>query len=368
MAPERELNSGSSMSPGRLVLLTVLLAACEHTAPFVPGDYGSDGPFPAVPARLTLNPGTDLTPAWLPGGAGILYSADRLDRRDRDHCIAELPPSGGAIRRWVCRTTAPDDSINVLDNPAVSGDGQLVYVRSAGSLRFGRPLAPSAIQLVLATLDDPGHPTRVLQPIPTGAPGGAIHEAISHIGWLGPSRLIYLEESVRYPRPCSSCAPDTVRTGIELVTLDFAGVTPVLGLVPTTDSASSVAVGATGDTVYFTRNGDSRVYRHAFSSGQTDTVFDFAGAGIARDVTYANGRVVAVVGGDVSYVADSILGASQVDRGGFLHVVTLAGGVETVFGDPSFLFRRPAFAPGGARVVAERWINRSSDLWLLDVP
>jgi hypothetical protein len=325
-----------------------------------------------LPARLTLNPGTDLTPTWLPsgggGGGGILYSADRLDRRDRDHCLAELPPGGGAIRRWACRTTAADDSVNVLDNPAVSGDGRLVYVRSAGSLRLGRPLGPSAQQLVLATLAAPATPIRVLQPIPTGAPGGRIHEAISHIGWLNPTRLIYLEETVRYPRACSSCAADTVRTGIELVTLDFSAATPVLAVVPTTDSASSVAVGATGDTIYFTKNGDSRVYRHAFSSGQTDTVFDFGGAGIARDVAYANGRVVAVVGGDVRYVVDSILGASQVDRGGTLYVVTLAGGAATAFGDPSLLFRRPALAPGGARVVAERWINGSSDLWLLDVP
>ena len=132
--------------------------------------------------------------------------------------------------------------------------------------------------------------------------------------------------------------------------------------------ALALAVGATGDTIYFTRNGDSRVYRHAFSSGQTDTVFDFGFAGIARDVTYANGRVVAVVGGDVIYVVDSILGASQIDRGGPLYVVTLAGGTTTTAGDPSFLFRRPAFAPGGARVVVERWTNGSSDLWLVEVP
>lgn len=353
----------------RLVLLAVLLAACEHSTPFRPGDYGPDGGFgSSPPTRLTLNPGTDLTPTWLSAGGGILYSAERLDRADRDHCLAELPPSGGAIRRWVCRTTTSDDSINVLDNPAVSGDGRVVYVRSSGSLRLGRPLGPSAQQLVLATLATPATPTRVLQPIPTGAPGGRIYEAISHIGWLSPTRLIYLEETVRYPRPCSSCAPDTVRTGIELVTLDFAAATPVLAVVPTTGGASSVAVGATGDTIYFTRNGDSRVYRRAFSSGQTDTVFDFGGAGIARDVAFANGRVVLVVGGDVTYVVDSILGGSQADRGGELHVVTLATGAETIFGDASFRFRRPAFAPGGARVAAERWINGSSDLWLVDLP
>jgi hypothetical protein len=356
------------MNALRLVPFCVLLAACEHAAPFVPEGYGPDGPFPQLPARLTLNPGADVMPAWLPGGAGILYSAERRDRADRDHCLAELPPTGGTIRRWVCRTALSDDSVNALDDPAVSGDGRVVYVRSSAPLRFGRPLGPATQQLVLATLDAPGVPTRVLQPIPATTPGGRSYQAISHIAWLGPIRLVYLEETVRYPLPCPTCERDTVRTGVELITIDFAGATPVLAVVPTTDSASSVSVGATGDTIYFTRNGDSRVYRHAFSSGQTDTVFDFGGAGIARDVAYANGRVVAVVGGNVTYVADSILGASQLDRGGELHVVTLASGTETVFGGTATFFRRPAFAPGGARVVVEGWTDRSSDLWLVDVP
>jgi hypothetical protein len=359
------------MSRRRLVLVAVLLAACEHGAPFQPGDYAPDGPFGSLPAtRLTLNPGTDLTPTWLPGGGGIWYSAERLDRADRDHCLAELPPDGGAIRHWVCRTTAPDDSINVLDNPAASGDGRLVYVRSSGSLRLGRPLGPSAQQLVLATLDapPPDAPTRVLQPVPTVAPGGRVHEAISHIGWLGLTRLVYLEETVRYPRPCSSCAPDTVRTGIEIVTLDFAAAAPVLAVVPGTDSASSLAVGATGDTIYFTRNGDSRVYRHAFSSGQTDIVHDFGAAGIARDVGLANGRLVAVVGGDVTYVVDSVLGAAQVDDGGELHFVTLVTGAETVIGNAASRFRRPAFSPDGTRVAVELWTAGSADLWLREAP
>lgn len=345
----------------RAVLVVLLLAACDHGAPFVPGDYSPDGPFSsAPPIRLTLNPGTDLTPAWLADGSGILYSAERLDRRDRDHCLAELPAGGGAIRRWACRTTASDDSINVFENPAVSSDGRVVYVRSVGSLRLGRPLGPSGAELVLASVEAPETPLRVLQPIPN---------AISHIAWLGPSRLVYLEEKVRYPRACSSCAPDTVRTGLGLVTLDFTAPTPVLAVVPGTDGASSVAVGATGDTIYFTRNGDGRVYRRAFSSGQTDTVFDFSFAGIARDVDVANGRLVAVVGGNVAYAFDSILGESQVDDGGHLHLVILATGAGSVLGDTSFFYRRPSFRrAGGGRLVVEQWLGGFSDLWLLDVP
>jgi hypothetical protein len=373
------VDSGTMVSRFRLTLVvTAMLAACEHGAPFRPGDYGPDGPFgTSSPTRLTLNPGEDLTPTWLADGDGILYSAERLDRADTDHCLGELPPNGGVVRRWACRTSAPDDSINVLENPAVGGDGGLVYVRASGSLRIGRPLGPSFRQLVLAPLAAPAAPTRVLLSIPTPAPGGRTYDAISHVTWLSPTRVAYLEETVRYPRPCSSCAPDTVRTGTEIVTLDFAGAASVLAVVPSTDSASSVAVGATGDTIYFTRNGDTRVYRYTFSSGQRDTVHDFALAGIARDAVVANGRLIAVVGGDVTYVVDSVLGASQVDRGGELHVVTLATGAETIVGGAGGeggegggeQFRRPAFAPGGTRVVVERWTGGGPpDLWLLDVP
>jgi hypothetical protein len=44
------------MSARRLVLLAVLLAACEHGAPFRPGDYGPDGGFgSSPPTRLTLS-------------------------------------------------------------------------------------------------------------------------------------------------------------------------------------------------------------------------------------------------------------------------------------------------------------------------
>jgi hypothetical protein len=159
-----------------------------------------------------------------------------------------------------------------------------------------------------------------------------------------------------------------VRTGLEIVTLDLGAVTPVLAIVPGTDSASSVAVGMTGDTIYFTRNGDSRVYRYTFSSDRTDTIHDFAAAGIARDVAIANGRLLAVVGGNVRYTADPVLGPVQVDSGGDLHFVTLVTGAETVISDAASFFRRPAFSPGGRKVAVERWTNRSVDLWLLDAP
>jgi len=359
------------MSARSAVLAAVWLAAavvaCEHTAPFRPGVYTPNGPLGTGGAvRLTYNPGSDLAPVWLPGGGGILYSAQRLDRADRDQCFAIQPPTGGPISRYACRTSAPDDSVDVFDGAAVDPVGQLAYERMRSHRLPGRPIAPDVQALVVASIADP-NATPVVRPLPYTAPSGRIHQGISHIGWLGPSRLVYLGERVTYPQACSGCPPDTVRTGIEVATLAFAGPLLLVAIVPGTDSASSVAV-ATSDTIYFTRNGDARVYRLAISSGQTDTVHDFGAAGIARDVGIANGRLVAVVGGDITYVVDSVLGASQVDHGGELHVVTLATGAETVIGDATSRFRRPAFSPNGTRLVTEDWSNGSADLWLLDVP
>lgn len=362
------------MNARRLVPFCVLLAACEHGAPFRSVGYGSDGPLdPGPVARLTFNTGVDAGATWLPpeggggGGGGILYTAQRVDRADEDRCFAMMPPGGGAIFRYVCRSTTANDSIDVFDEAAVAGDGRIAYVRSRAHRFPGPPVAPDVQALVVAPLADPNR-VRVLETIAYLAPSGHTHQGVSHIRWLSSTRLVYLGEMVTYPRLCQFCVRDTVRTGIEIVTLDLAGATPALAVVPTTDSASSVAIGATSDTIYFTRNGDARVYRYAFSTGQTGTVHDFAVAGIARDVGFANGRLVAVVGGDVSYTVDSLNGPQQVDRGGELHVVTLATGADTVLGDPAFRFRRPAFGPDGTRLTAEVWVSGRADLWLLAVP
>ena len=351
-----------------VVWLAAAVVACEHTATFPLPIYTPDGPLGSGPAlRLTYNPATDLWPAWLPGGTDILYSAARLDRADHDLCFAVLPSAGGTISRYLCHTSGPDDSINVFEGASLGPGGRIAYVR-VSSLRVPfPPLVPQWEGLVVAPLADPNNATE-LRSLDYTAPSGRIHQGISHIGWLGPSRLVYLGESVTYSGACSGCPPDTVRTGIEITTLDFGGPTPVLATVPGTDSASSVTVGATGDTIYFTRNGDSRVYRYTLSSGQTDTIHDFGSAGIARDVRVAAGRLCAVVGGNIIYVVDSILGARQIDGGGDLHFVTLADTSETIVGGAGIYFRRPAFSPDGRRVVAEMWTLGRGDLWLLDVP
>src|SRR5258706_14789153 len=100
------------MSARSAVLAAVWLAAavvaCGHTAPFGPGVYTPNGPLGGgATLRLTYNPGTDLAPAWLPSGGGILFNAPRLAPRDRDRCLAPPPPAGGADEARVRPSRAP---------------------------------------------------------------------------------------------------------------------------------------------------------------------------------------------------------------------------------------------------------------------
>jgi len=358
------------MSARRVVLIAVLLAACEHAAPFQPADYGPSGPFNTTsPTRLTLNPGRDVAPAWLPGDASIVYTAQRLDRVDGDNCFAVLPPGGGAISRYVCRTPGANDSIDAFWEAAVAPDGQIAYVR-ASSVLPAIPFPPDAQALVVATLADPNN-ARVLRTIPYTSPAGLV-QGVSHIHWLSPTRLVFLSEDVTYPR--ASQSQDTVHTGLQIGVVDFGGPAPVLTIVPGTSGATSVAVGATADTLYFALAGDGRVLRYAFSSDQTDLGHDFGSGRAVRDVAVAGGRLFAVVDG-------------RADLGGDIHIVNLTTGADSVATAPTsgqvVLSRRLAPTADGRRVVSQgrtvvirtlpggivdTTITSSMDLWLYRLP
>src|SRR6267143_4920507 len=227
------------MTPRHGLLLIAVLAACEHTSPFHPGTYAPVGPLGSgSPLRLTYNPGQDLTPAWLPDGSAILYARERLDRPDRDRCIARLPAGGGAITGELCdRIPAADDSTNALQWPAHAADGRLVYVRASSPTALGS-LAPHDQQLVLGTFDGSA-PVRVLRSLPYQSPSGRGHGAVAQIRWLNATRLVYVGQGVAYPRACASCPADTIPTGLELITMDLSGPTPSLDTLPGTNLASS---------------------------------------------------------------------------------------------------------------------------------
>jgi hypothetical protein len=345
------------MRPKPVGCLLFALAACEHSPPFGTPATGS-GPPPGTgtPAQLTYNPGQSRTPSWLPDGSGILYSMERLDRADHDRCLGELPPGGGQVTRLICHLTPGGvDSVDVFESPAAATDGRLAFVYASSPLvpPHGAPTVQALVLTTLARSDS----LRVLQDIPYTSPSGITHEGVSYLAWLGDSSLVYVGEHVDYADACGSlgCVFDTLHTGVEVMRLTPGAATSALSVIFGTSDASSVAPVGT-DTIYFTRNGDSRVYRRVLSSGAQDIVYDFAGPP-ARDVAVVGATLVAVVGGMDYYTIDSTLGPRVRDYGGELHVVDMVRDTDVVMGfsdlDHPIWFRRPALSPDGRLLVAE---------------
>lgn len=354
---------------GRLGLVCLALA-CTHDQPMSVGVFTPGGPRgSAVPLRLTYNPGEDLGPAWLPDGSGFVYTMERYDLGDRDRCLVLMPAEGGTIEREICdRTPAADDSVDAYSVASVSPSGRLVYLRATAPFSAGWPITPLAQQLVLGTLADPSAVRVLLPSVPYPGPSGRIHQGVGQPQWLDDSSLVYVGQQVSYPAVCTNCTlRDTLASGLEIVRLDFRSSTPVLRTLPGTDQASSVTV-AGHDTLLFTINGDSRIFRFTLADSGVSVLHDFGGGNIARDVQAEAGRVLAVVGGRVTFTPDSIVGGIQRDSGGTITRIDPASGVETPVSGAGTFFRHPALSPDGRHIVAESFVGRSTDLWLLETP
>ncbi len=360
--------------------ILLLLAAC-HADAFTTPDQGGSTPLqPGDPVLLTYNTATDRGPRWLPDGSGIAYSLE--DRADpaHDRCVGILPATGGQLLSRRCeRADGSDTTTDAWEWPAPATDGGLLFMRTIahpGGLVFRtRTLALQAA---------PDLPPQDLVSFPyTPAPGRQIFDA-RDIRWLSPTSAIYLAMFTAYAAPCQGCAPDTVVSGLQIDRVDYSG-TAAVTTVPGTDLASSVALDAAGTGIYYTLNGDTRVYRQDLGSGAVTTVHDFTSAGIARDVDVVGNRLVAVVGGPVSFLFDPVLGPVQKDEGGIIYIVDLNNGSETMLPQVNRCWRHPSLSPQGDQLVAEGYLYipadtvfdgcmpgdgvlKSADLWLLDLP
>jgi hypothetical protein len=338
--------------PRRFVRLLALAATlgCGHTEPFSAPPFDRNQPFdPSPPVRLTLNRGPDRRPAWLPDGSGILYSTQLVDIRDKDVCLARLPATGGSQRQLTCALTPTSINLtDALESAAPAADGRLAFVAATSGIGA---VVPDAQTIALASVGDPAT-RQSLRPVPYTIPGGRLHQGVSQIRWLGPNRLVFLAEAVSVLRPCQFCPLDTLRSGLDAVWLNVDGTPATLNAIAGTDYASGVSPGATEDEVYYTLNGDARVYRTQISTGDVTVVYDFGAAGFARDVHVVGSRMAAVVGGRVAFAVDPSLGPTQWDSGGLVHVVNLQDGSDMIL-DPPGLSRRPQLSPSGSGIVAE---------------
>lgn len=351
--------------PIAALYLGLLLGGCHHEAPFAVGDYGSDQPFaPGSPRRITFNPGNDRAPAWLPDESGLLYSVQGVAGNDR--CLALLPPNGGRVEREICDPRSLlSDSTFIFTEPAAASDGRLAFV----DVFSGPRDKASRARLVLGPLSDPSSPATLVA-FPFTGPDTVRQDEASQLRWLSPGTLAYLAMHVGYD---SARSRDTVRTGAEIVRLDLGGAVPNAVIVPGTRDASSLAAAGSPDAIYFTLGGDTRVFRRQLSSGAVTVVVDFGAAGIVRDIQVVGDRLVAVVGGAVSFGYDSLLSFNvQRDGGGPLHMVDLATSHDSVLPDSGgggpLMFRRPALSPSGRRLAAEVVSGTVADLWMFDLP
>lgn len=335
----------------RLIHLLALAAAagCGHTEPFGSRTFDTDQPFdPTPPVQLTLNRGPDRRAAWLPDESAILYSTQSLDRPDHDVCLAELPPTGGRQRALICDLSpSADNFTEALESAAPAADGRLAFFAATSAVGVATPAQQG---LALATVANPAN-RRQLVRIPYTIPGGRLHGGLSQLRWLGPSRLLYLGESVTTLRPCPLCQPDTLRSGLDAVILNADGAASPQAIAGT-EFASGVSPGTSEDEVFYTLGGDTRVYRQFLATGAVTMVHDFGPGGIARDVHVVGNRMVVVVGGRVHFGVDPSLGPTQWDSGGALHVVNFQNGSEVIIDGPG-LFRRPQLSPSGSGIVAE---------------
>ena len=355
-----------------MLCLACLSAACSHTEPFS-NPQGTDTPFdPGPPARLTLNPAHDGNPTWLADGAGILYSAQQLNRPDADVCLAELPATGGSQRRLICDVPGEKGTTDAVQSPAVALDGRLALLSAGnGSLGGSNPVFKGIA--VSPTLDAASAQT--VRSLPFTPTDGVLQDYAGYLRWLTPERLVYVGQQFKVLRACPErgCPFDTLIFGTEVTLLDLSGETAIGTAVPGTGQATGVASIEDGAAIVFTLPNDTRIYRRGLASGEVTVAHDFGPAGVARDAHASGNRVVAVVGGRVAFSVDPRVGPTQWDSGGILRVVDLGGSDEVVLDTPGRLYRRPALSPDGAKVVAEGFpliigpdttVSKSGDLYL----
>jgi len=348
-----------------LLLPTLVLAAwgCGHSEPFQDPNETSNGPFsPAIPIQLTYNPGTDLTPAFLPGDTLVLYSYEQSGALNPNVCIGSLPVAGGTRVSDSCpRSAAALDSTERYENPVPLNDSMIVLVQSAR-------LKGNGFDAITLLGTAPWRAADQLVPrleFPFASSSGAFEISADYISLTGGSDIAYLALV-----DVSACAgtspfcddPFLIRVGREIGQLNLqASGDP--SIAAGSAWATSVATGRTTGTFLFTLPFDSRVYERQ-ADGSTVTVFEFAGQ-IVRDPMVVGSQMLAIVGGNVAQFTGADGMAFQVAGAGRIALVDLASGtVQYADADEGAGYKRAVLSADGKIIIAE---GSDSNLFRLDL-
>ncbi|HEU4828289.1 MAG TPA: hypothetical protein VFT04_03765 [Gemmatimonadales bacterium] len=329
----------------------LLLAACSHSEPFTAPDDPLDGPFsPAAPVRLTYADGGPTAPIWMSGGDSILYSYTRRGGGfavEQEGCLAILPTGGGSIRREICsRSVFPVQAGDFFDLPALSAGGRLAFFHD------GQPAAEgTAAEAILAAPFATPSGYAVVRTFPFQ--GDVFYVGVTSIRWLDESRIAFVGTAEELFSPCPGCDPLLVRYDRAILLADPAAPQAAT-VVPGTLFATSVSPGESPDVIYYTIANDSRIYRQNLSSGAVATVHDFGAPTIVRDVSWADGRLVAIADGSVRLFELGIGVVQSQNPGGTIYVIDPGSGLAQAVATPQPMwFRRPALSPDGNSIVAE---------------
>jgi hypothetical protein len=349
-----------------LVFAALGAAACGHNDVFQPQEpVGLPPRGGGAFHRVTFNTGDDRFPTWLPGDSAIAYALEASDELGEDRCIATVRAEGGTRRPLACLHRLGTDSAANSDWPAARDGGRIAYVWEPVKPYPSNGTPDSAI-VFIDELTAPGAPRAVFT-FPYVEPGVRFYHTVSHLRWLNADTLVAIAITNAVTRDCSACPFRPVRIGRDVVLLDLTTSPATLSVVPGTGTATAVARGPTGNDVYYTIAGDTRVFHRLVATGDSAVVHDFGAVGIARDVSVAGARLAAVVGGSVSYRVD-IVGPIQDDSGGPVHLFNVTTGVDSVLPDSGVLYRHPVLAPSGGRLVVEGWRSGQADVWHFFIP
>ena len=343
--------------------ITAALAACSHSEPFTAPDSDTDVPFAeAEPVRLTYADGAETEPAWLPDGSTFVYSYDRLGTSEGDRCLTTMRATGGTIVREVCNATPQDEFIaDIFAMPSFLPDSSLAFLYTSNV-----GLGPSPVVGVFASTYQDPETKRLVRSVPFTGPNGVFNVDVASVRWLGPDRIGMIGITEEGIAPCPTCDLETFRLERDLLLVAPSDPTSIV-VVPGVTFPTSITAGESSDIVYYTRAGDTRVYRRILSSGATTTIFDFGSEGIVRDIHFAGGRIAAIVGGTVS-VINFPFGPVQTAGPGRLFIVDVATETAQFVAGVPFgnLYRHPALSPDGTGLVAEGYgpTSPGGNLWL----